>query len=1504
MVRRQALRSLANFFDATTNTWRIPWKGKQDFIEVGVDATSGYRQRTIRNATDSDITLSVARDPNSTGERLTRASVQRAGKPHVELKHLSDTFDADVAATVARLNQAAEAKGGPIVINTAGNGLSTLRANQDVADIYAMRLMDAVLKSPDRRFEVAQVRSGGQTGYDIAFIKAALANDIPVKIHAARGRGGGFLVRRRNNRDAELGLEEYLDELEVNGESIQKLIDKMRTGVQEAVAPQTVRRIDLDEPIPTKAIDPNDSKQVFVFGSNLKGVHGAGAAKTAKAQWGAQDGVGFGPTGRAYAIPTKRTPTRDTRQMEVYEVENYIEEFFDYAKANPDLDFMFTPVGTGLGGYELDELATIIARHAYRDGVPNNVYFVDVSKKATDRFIAAIARARGKVKESFRRIDLDEPTIADVDEQRKLLAARGRDQPKDALEAAITEEQARTLNLSETQRRQIDAEKGEIKSATRDVERLRRSAIERVRKGKGGGEGMQYVTLDDIARHAPELLDNRPTFDMDLQMDRQFLEGAREMYSEFIAGFRHNSLPASEMPTSLRFSLDGIQDIIRNAFASSTKRSKQDLKLLEEYTGREDLSHYGPAELRMFIERLWRSPDIDQAVKDSLRVTDYYSSVLKADNAFPVVQVTTRASGSRLTAEGVQEGVEVTRMQRVVDLSKFDGASPEEIAWLETDGSRMLSVLLQVISGDFYGGREKQAMLRVARRYRNNLRRKRKETSWSDASEAIDDYFRYFENKANNANSKYRILSPDVSSEPVATRFQEVKTTTPRIERTLRGADGKPIQVSFQWDNFDSQIINSNIFVNGELVKGNRGLEILENLFEIDASYTSLIGDTKKLNPYHRFELAYRKPTGAATDNLLGRRLSSDGIKFNDGESLLDKFVLDTLGYRADPRKRTVQEIILEAMADLKVEKKRGKEIRTWIPKKNQRLNHFVTGKPASAYAREYRQLVEQAMDPSLGGVHADNYENLVRLSEILGRRQLSSSWDVNFWGNELTPAHALTRIMHHQGLRNPRPTRRIKANKVEEVEPEVKVFRSKEDMPPEGPMTDDEIWYAYRPGEVREMSRETIENVTGIRRTLLDEDDFLTEQQIYRPFRNRIVTRQPQGRQPRPPKPLDEDGFPITRTPSQKAGRILPRTDEEKALLRAKMTDEYGFEVLMFGDEVVDIMRKPGSNRHFGNPYHIDDAANIVQRVHANTKFEYYLLNGSRIEAYSPGLDKMIVYDHASYMRRNLWRLRGKKLSCVCGSRYCHGEVLLQYAESADIGRLIDRFGDNPALLSQHVEDALLRHGRATRTDFESYLSRYERQFADQLTTLPTEVNYRVQTDDLFIERVMPRFEAKEAPITTTLKPASEPPRVSWTLGAVQRYPHAARPATGPKVSMPMYFKDGTRGLRMSPENRGKSTMDLIIEGKRTGTTRASLNQFKGTDGKTLRAGDVVEFTDNAGRTVQVEITKAPYRLPVSDDPAEMARYAQRWSELEGWDPAMYSRYAGQYQMQYRLIK
>jgi len=1157
MVR--GLRSLANFFDAASDSWRIPWKGKPDFLDVQISPSTGYRQRTIRNATDSDVTISVARDFDSAGERLTRNSVRQAGRPHVELRHASDTFDADVAATVAKLNEVAAAKGGqPIVINAAGNGLSTLRANQDVPDLYAMRLMRAVLQSPERSFEVAQLRSGGQTGYDIAFIKAALANDIPAKIYAARGRGqGGILVRRRNGRDAELSLEEYLDELQVDQVSIQSLVDKMTEGVEQAVAAQPLRRINLDE-----------------------------------------------------------------------------------------------------------------------------------------------------------------PTVADVELQKRLLQARGRDKPKDALEAAITEEQARILGLTETQRRQIDVEKGEQSSAIKDVERLRRGAIERMRRGRGGGEGSQYVSLEDVARYAPELLDDRPTFDMDVEIDRQFVESAKGLFRDVTRQFTHNTKPATEMPVVHRFTLDGVRDIIEEAFTTTLGgASDETLGILEQ------LDSYGPSELRAIIDRVMRSDLIDDAIKAKFTVTDYYSSVAKMDSYFPVVPVTTRTGTTRLTATGLEQGTETVSMRRVLDPNKFEGASPEELQWLEESGARTASLFLHVISGRFHGKQEKALLLRAARRQLMELSRVRKQRA-SAKTEEIDEFFSYLNDKALNTSSMFSPLPAGTFARPTATRFQQTSTATPRITITLRGRQGEPVVVDFQWNEATSSVMPGNIKVNGEVIKKN-ALDVLEDLFEVDASYNDLL--TGQGNPYHRFELAYRRPDGSGTENLLGRELSLRGIKFEDGESVLDKFILDVLGYRGNADGLSVNDIIIQSLATRKVEKRGGKEIVTWIPKKTQTLRHAVTGEPAKVYANQFAELIDSATQQGV------NAENLQRLSEVLGRRQLSSSWDVQLGSPELSVSYVLNRLLSARGLRSASPTRRIQGSRVEEVAPQRRVFARKEDMPQDGPMTDDEIWYAYRVGEVREMPAEMIESVIGIRRTSIDEEAFLMDQEIARPFRHMIVRRVPEGRQFRPRK---------EKTESQRAGRIVARTDEEKEILRAKLTDEYGLRALTSSYDEVDILRKPGSSRHFGNPYHIDDAANIIQRVHANTKFEYYLLNGSRVEEFSPGLGRMVVYDHASWMRRNLWRLRGKKLSCVCGSRYCHGEVLLQYAESTDIGRLIDRYGDDPARLSDMVERALLQHGRATRRDFESYISRFERQYQDQLTTLPTDVTYRVQADDLFIERINPRTD------------------------------------------------------------------------------------------------------------------------------------------------------------------
>jgi hypothetical protein len=87
---------------------------------------------------------------------------------------------------------------------------------------------------------------------------------------------------------------------------------------------------------------------IFVFGSNLAGRHGRGAALCAKNAHGAVYGVGVGRTGNAYAIPTK---DERIRTLPLERIAPYVSAFLDYARANPDLEFEVTKIGCGLAGY-------------------------------------------------------------------------------------------------------------------------------------------------------------------------------------------------------------------------------------------------------------------------------------------------------------------------------------------------------------------------------------------------------------------------------------------------------------------------------------------------------------------------------------------------------------------------------------------------------------------------------------------------------------------------------------------------------------------------------------------------------------------------------------------------------------------------------------------------------------------------------------------------------------------------------------------------------------------------------------------------------------------------------------------------------------------------------------------------------------------------------------------------------------------------------------------------
>ena len=97
---------------------------------------------------------------------------------------------------------------------------------------------------------------------------------------------------------------------------------------------------------------------IFVFGSNLAGRHGKGAALWARQHRGAIYGQGVGPQGDAYAIPTK-----DGRLhvLPLHTIQAHVAEFLDYARQRPAITFELTPIGCGLAGYHPDEIAPMFA---------------------------------------------------------------------------------------------------------------------------------------------------------------------------------------------------------------------------------------------------------------------------------------------------------------------------------------------------------------------------------------------------------------------------------------------------------------------------------------------------------------------------------------------------------------------------------------------------------------------------------------------------------------------------------------------------------------------------------------------------------------------------------------------------------------------------------------------------------------------------------------------------------------------------------------------------------------------------------------------------------------------------------------------------------------------------------------------------------------------------------------------------------------------------------------
>jgi hypothetical protein len=92
---------------------------------------------------------------------------------------------------------------------------------------------------------------------------------------------------------------------------------------------------------------------IFVFGSNLAGRHGAGAARFALKKHGAIYRQGIGLQGQSYGIPTK---DERIRTLPLDRVASYVADFLAVAASRPDLTFYVTPIGCGLAGYKRAEI--------------------------------------------------------------------------------------------------------------------------------------------------------------------------------------------------------------------------------------------------------------------------------------------------------------------------------------------------------------------------------------------------------------------------------------------------------------------------------------------------------------------------------------------------------------------------------------------------------------------------------------------------------------------------------------------------------------------------------------------------------------------------------------------------------------------------------------------------------------------------------------------------------------------------------------------------------------------------------------------------------------------------------------------------------------------------------------------------------------------------------------------------------------------------------------------
>ena len=128
-----------------------------------------------------------------------------------------------------------------------------------------------------------------------------------------------------------------------------------------------------DKRISPRWIDTLEENEIFVFGSNLQGMHGGGAARVAHEKFGAVWGEGIGLQGQSYAIPTMHGG--------VDAIAPYVNDFIAFAKEHPELKFLVTEIGCGIAGFRISEMAPLFKEALKMENIYLPERFIEVLEK-------------------------------------------------------------------------------------------------------------------------------------------------------------------------------------------------------------------------------------------------------------------------------------------------------------------------------------------------------------------------------------------------------------------------------------------------------------------------------------------------------------------------------------------------------------------------------------------------------------------------------------------------------------------------------------------------------------------------------------------------------------------------------------------------------------------------------------------------------------------------------------------------------------------------------------------------------------------------------------------------------------------------------------------------------------------------------------------------------------------------------------------------------------------